>query len=60
MNPRWLLRMRRWAQHPPSTRRVLFVVAILAAAITLVLIERLIGWPDWLTLEPQRRGPGRY
>jgi hypothetical protein len=46
---RHLLRMTRWAQNPPSTRRVIFFFAVLAACLALFAFERLIGWPDWLT-----------
>ncbi len=54
MNLRHFLRMARWARHPPSERRVKLVIAVLALCLLLVLIERLFGWPDWLTLENAR------
>jgi hypothetical protein len=46
---RQLLRMTRWARNPPSTRRVILFFAVLAACLALFAVERLIGWPDWLT-----------
>ena len=49
MNPRWLLRMARWARNPPSEGRVKFVFAIIAICLALVAIEYFFGWPDWLT-----------
>lgn len=49
MNLRWMLRAARWARRPPSARRVVFVLAIVAACLILFAIERFVGWPDWLT-----------
>ncbi len=49
MDPRWLLRMARWARHPPSPARVRLVAAIIALCLILFAIERLFGWPEWLT-----------
>jgi len=60
MNFRHLMRMNKWARNPPSETRVKLVFGILAACLVLVLIEKFIGWPDMLTLEPQRRNPMRY
>ncbi|MEQ9258069.1 MAG: hypothetical protein RIG84_03130 [Roseovarius sp.] len=53
MNPRWLFRMARWAQNPPSEKRVIFVLAIVALCIALFVVERYMGWPDWATMEPR-------
>lgn len=52
---RWLLRAKRWAQHPPSPRRVMLVLAVVAVCLALAGIERFWGWPDWLTVEALRR-----
>ncbi|WP_198586139.1 hypothetical protein [Roseovarius salinarum] len=52
MNPRWLFRMARWAQRPPSERRVKLVLGIVAACVALFVIERYVGWPDALSVEP--------
>lgn len=60
MNFRHLMRMNKWALNPPSEARVKLVFGIVAACLVLVLIEKFIGWPDMLTLEPQRRNPMRY
>lgn len=49
----WLVRMRGWVQNPPSWGRVKLVVAVVALCLVLVIIERVFGWPDWLTL-PKR------
>lgn len=57
MNPRWLFRMARWAHRPPSAKRVLLVLGIVAACFAIVAVERFVGWPDWMTVEPAgRRG----
>lgn len=53
MNHRWLFRMTRWAQNPPSQKRVIFVVAILAVCLIVVAIEQFIGWPEMLSQEPR-------
>lgn len=57
MNPRWLLKAKRWAQHPPSMRQVIFYGAIIAACLVLAGVEWLWGWPDWLTVNSPRRLP---
>jgi len=50
----WLLRMRQWAQHPPSARKVRLVIGVIVVCLALYAIERWIGWPDWMTLDPVR------
>ena len=50
------LRMARWARHPPSTRRVVIFLTVLAVCLMLFAVERFIGWPDWLKLERQPNG----
>lgn len=55
MNPHWLMRASRWVRHPPSPGRVKLVLAIVGICVILYGIERIYGWPDWLT--PER--PGR-
>ena len=47
----WLIRARRWAQHPPSASRVKLVLGVVAACIALVGFEYVLGWPDWLTIK---------
>ena len=54
---RQMLRMARWARHPPSTRMVIMVAGIVVVALTIAGIERFIGWPDFLTLDVQPRRP---
>ena len=55
MNPFWLLRAKRWAQNPPSAGRVKLVIVVIAICVALFAVERVAGWPEWLT--PER--PGR-
>lgn len=60
MNFRHLLRMSKWSRNPPSEKRVKLVIGIVAACIVLVLIEKFIGWPEMLTLEPRFRNPVKF
>ena len=55
MTPRWLMRMKRLAQNPPSEGRVKLVLGIIVVCAVVFLIERYIGWPDFLTAEPVGR-----
>ncbi len=48
MNPRWLLRMKRLAQHPPSESRVKLVFGVIAVCLAIFVIERVVGFPDWM------------
>jgi len=50
------LRMARWARHPPSARRVKLVLGVLLACAVLLLIERTIGWPDFLSADTPANG----
>ncbi|MES2144097.1 MAG: hypothetical protein V4516_06985 [Pseudomonadota bacterium] len=49
----WFVRMRGWIEKPPSMGRVKLVVGVVALCFLVVIIERVFGWPDWLTL-PKR------
>lgn len=49
MNPLWFMRAKRWAQNPPSAKKVAFVAAIIAFCLVLYVIEAIWGWPDSLT-----------
>ncbi|MCT4331891.1 hypothetical protein MU516_03290 [Paracoccus sp. YLB-12] len=50
----WLLRASKWARNPPSPRMVKLVLAIVALAAALVVLEKLGWWPDWARLEHGR------
>lgn len=56
MDLRWLLWMRRWAQHPPGPRLLVVIALILAFGLALALIEALWGWPEALTPNTMGRG----
>jgi len=56
MNLFWLMRMRNWVQNPPSVGRVILVLSVIAFCLALFAVERIWGWPDWLTVEPIGRG----
>jgi len=43
--------MARWARRPPSAKRVKLGLAVIAICVALFAIERLVGWPDFLTTE---------
>ncbi|MDO5631566.1 MAG: hypothetical protein Q4G22_06985 [Paracoccus sp. (in: a-proteobacteria)] len=48
----WLMRARKWAQRPPSTRQVVLVLSVIAICIAIVLAEWLGLWPDWARMQP--------
>lgn len=52
----WFLRMAHWAHRPPSAKRVKFVLGIIVVCLALLGIERIFGWPDWLTPNFPSRG----
>lgn len=51
MNMRWLLRMKRWVDNPPSWARVKFVFYIILACAMMYAYEYFYGWPTFLTLD---------
>jgi hypothetical protein len=57
MNIRWLLRAKKWAENPPSWKRVKMGLYILAICIALATFEHFFGWPDALTPENVGRRP---
>lgn len=57
MNPRWFMRMAKWARHPPSAKRVRLVFAVVAICAALVIYEMLFGTPDWMQMERLRLRP---
>lgn len=46
----WLIRAKRWAQHPPSWGRVKLVLGVVAVCLAIAGYEAAFGWPDWLTV----------
>jgi hypothetical protein len=47
MNPRMFLRMARWARKPPSARRVVLGLMVIAACLALAALEWAGLLPDW-------------
>jgi hypothetical protein len=54
MNLHWLIRMKRWVQHPPSPAKVKLVLGVVALCFVIFGIEYVWGWPDWLTVNKIR------
>lgn len=55
MNMVWLIRMARWARHPPPLWRVKLVIGVVLLCLALVGIEHFWGWPDWLQVNGKPR-----
>ena len=55
-NPRQFLRMARWARHPPGEKRVRLVLAVVALALAIWGLERLVGTPEWMRIEGAPQG----
>lgn len=55
MNLTWLMRMAKWARHPPSARQVKLVLSVVAACFALWAVEWIWGWPEWLTVNGKIR-----
>ncbi len=56
MNYRMLFRMAKWAHTPPGTARVVLVLGVVAVCLVIYGIDVFIGWPEWMQMEPTRRG----
>ncbi|TBN39519.1 hypothetical protein EYE42_10890 [Paracoccus subflavus] len=50
----WLLRASRWARNPPGARKVRLVLLIMAAGLSIAVLEWLNLWPGWARLENAR------
>ena len=55
-NFRGFLRMAKWARNPPGEGRVRLVLGVIAICLALFAVERLVGWPEWLTPNDVPRG----
>ncbi|MEP2093810.1 MAG: hypothetical protein ABJI95_10425 [Paracoccaceae bacterium] len=51
MNIRYLWRLRRWAEKPPSASRMILIVTIAALGFLIYGLEHFGYWPDWATAE---------
>jgi hypothetical protein len=54
---RMLLYAAKWSRRPPSRAWVIAACSAIALAVAVAVIERFVGWPDALTLEPLPRTP---
>jgi len=52
-----LVRAKRLAARPPSMRQVLIYGGIIAACLAVAGVERVFGWPDWLTVNSMKDRP---
>lgn len=52
---RMLIKMWRLARNPPPMWKVLLVFGVIIACFVLVGFEKLVGWPDWLTVNGKAR-----
>jgi hypothetical protein len=55
MNLFWLLRMKRWVQHPPSPKMLKLIAFVVLASFALYFYEQAFGWPEWLTVNKLHR-----
>lgn len=51
---RILLRLVQWLRNPPSRQFVWILGVAVVASLLVFGLERLFGWPEWLTAD---RGP---
>ena len=50
IGPGFLLRMARWARHPPSAARIRVMAVVVAVCALIWGIELQGWWPDWLAV----------
>ncbi len=58
LGPHWFFRMKRWAQHPPSPKKVALVLGIVAVCLALYGLEKGGLLPEWMAAERVGRGVG--
>lgn len=49
---RIFIRLVQWSRSPPSRSRLVIAAVTVTACLALALVERLVGWADWLRAEP--------
>lgn len=49
---RIFIKLARWFRNPPSRSWLVIAAVTVAACLALALVERFVGWPDWLRAEP--------
>ncbi len=57
MNMGWLLRMAKWARHPPSMRQVRIGAVVLALVLAVWGLDLAGLWPDWARADKVSRVP---
>jgi hypothetical protein len=54
MNIRHLLRLRRWADRPPSVARMKLLAAVVAISAAIYALDHFGVWPEWASTENTR------
>jgi hypothetical protein len=49
---RLFIQMAQWLRNPPSRSYLYILAIVIAVAVSLALVERYVGWPDWARSEP--------
>ncbi len=57
---RWGILLARWFRRPPSRQRVILMGVVIALCLIVFAIERLYGWPSWLTVNGRMPGAPRH
>jgi hypothetical protein len=60
MNMFHLLRMAKWARNPPSAKRVMLVLGVVAICLALFGLEYYGMLPEWMALERMPRRAPRF
>ncbi|MEL6479666.1 MAG: hypothetical protein AAFR17_20245 [Pseudomonadota bacterium] len=53
----WLMRLSRWARHPPPKGRVLMMLGLLAVIGAIAGLEAFGLWPEALSLDRSPQAP---
>lgn len=51
MNIRHLLRVSKWARHPPSSQRIMILAVVLVLSLTVYGLDYFGVWPEWARTE---------
>lgn len=57
LGPHWLIRMKRWTQHPPPLWKVCLVLAVIAVSLVVYTLETSGLLPGWMTADQIGRRP---
>ena len=50
---RHIVKMAKWARHPPSLKQVIFVFSVIVFCLALFGYEKIFGWPEALNPNPK-------